>query len=163
MDEFNPDLVKVNMQKQKRWQSQLCFRESKKRIRCSCHSHPAGIIGPYDYGRGHLTQLVLDYFNKKLTALVNGGYDFVDVRDVAEGIIQAIEKGKRGECYILSNKYISIRDLVKMIAPFSTRKPIKTILPIWFAKLTAPLAELYYKIRKPPLYTSILVYLVIKF
>ena len=158
VDEFNPDLVKGEYAKTKAMATNYVLEKARKGLDAVV-IHPAGIIGPYDYGRGHLTQLVLDYFNKKLTALVNGGYDFVDVRDVAEGIIQAIEKGKRGECYILSNKYISIRDLVKMIAPFSTRKPIKTILPIWFAKLTAPLAELYYKIRKkPPLYTSYSLY-----
>lgn len=38
------------------------------------------------YGHGHLTQLVIDYLNHRLTAAVNGGYDFVDVRDVADGI-----------------------------------------------------------------------------
>ena len=36
---------------------------------------------------------------------------------------------------------------------------IKTVLPLWFAKLTAPLSEVYYKIRKmPPLYTSYSLY-----
>ena len=45
--------------------------------------HPSGILGPGDYGHGHLTQLVTDYLNGRLTACVKGGYDFVDVRDVA--------------------------------------------------------------------------------
>lgn len=154
VSEFDPDLVKGEYAKTKAIATNYVLEKAKAGFNAVV-IHPAGIIGPYDYGRGHLTQLVSDYFNKKLTALVDGGYDFVDVRDVADGIIQAIEKGRRGECYILSNRYISVRDLIKIVSAFSTRKPIKTILPIWFAKLTAPLAELYYKIRrKPPLYTS---------
>ena len=45
--------------------------------------HPSGIIGPGDYGNGHSTQLIIDYIKGRLVAYVNGGYDFVDVRDVA--------------------------------------------------------------------------------
>ena len=48
--------------------------------------HPSGIIGPNDYGHGYCTQLVMDYLDGRLTAGVNGGYDFVDVRDVADGV-----------------------------------------------------------------------------
>lgn len=158
VDQFNPDLVKGEYAKTKAIATNYVLEKAKEGLNAVV-IHPSGIIGPYDYGKGHLTQLVLDYFNKKLTALVDGGYDFVDVRDVASGIIQAIEKGRKGECYILSNDYISVRELIKIISTFSSRKPIKTILPIWFAKVTAPLAELYYKIRrKPPLYTSYSLY-----
>ncbi len=60
--------------------------------------HPSGICGPYDCGAGHLTQLFIDYYKGRLTACVAGGYDFVDVRDVADGIIAAAQKGKPGAC-----------------------------------------------------------------
>ena len=38
--------------------------------------HPSGIVGPYDYGKGHLTNLVTEYYQGKLTAGIVGGYDF---------------------------------------------------------------------------------------
>lgn len=121
--------------------------------------HPSGIIGPYDYGRGHLTQLVVDFVKGSLRACVKGGYDFVDVRDVADGIIACCQKGRRGECYILSNRYFSVRGLLGMLQEETKRKPIRTVLPLWFAKLTAPLAELYYKLkRQPPLFTRYSLY-----
>ena len=63
---------------------------------------PSGIIGPYCGKGNHLVQLVKNYMNGKLPACVHGGYDFVDVRDVAEGILLAAERGKTGESYILS-------------------------------------------------------------
>ncbi len=47
--------------------------------------HPSGIIGPYDDVGNHLVQMVSDYISGKLPACVRGGYDFVDVRDVAAG------------------------------------------------------------------------------
>lgn len=121
--------------------------------------HPSGIAGPNDYGHGHITQLIIDFYNGSLTAGVKGGYDFVDVRDVADGIIKAANIGKCGETYILSNKYFEVKDVIKIIAKVTNKKAIKTYLPLWFAQLTAPLAELYYKILKQtPLYTKYSLY-----
>ncbi len=121
--------------------------------------HPSGIIGPYDYGRGHMTALVRDYYKGKLTAAINGGYDFVDVRDVAHGIILCVEKGRNGECYILSNRYITVREILDVLHNITGKKRIKTYLPLWFVKMTAPLAEAFYRIlKKPPLYTAYSIY-----
>ena len=52
-----------------------------------------------------MTQMVIDYLNSRLTACVKGGYDFVDVRDVADGILSCVENGQPGECYILSTGF----------------------------------------------------------
>ncbi len=121
--------------------------------------HPSGICGPYDSGRGHLTTLVIDYYQGKLVAGMEGGYDFVDVRDVANGIISCCEKGLPGECYILSNRYYTIREVLDMLYKVTGKRKIKTILPYWFVKTTANLAEIYYRIlRQPPLYTPYSIY-----
>lgn len=121
--------------------------------------HPSGIIGPYGGEENHLIQLIIDYANKKLPACVKGGYDFVDVRDVADGVISACKNGKKGECYILSNRYVEVKELVDLISEQEHAKKIKTVLPMWIAKVTAPLSEIYYKLKKePPLYTSYSLY-----
>ena len=121
--------------------------------------HPSGICGPYDYGRGHLTALITDYCNGGLKAIISGGYDFVDVRDVADGIISCCQHGKNGECYILSNKYFTIQEIIHKLHEITGKKDIKIMLPHWFAALTAPFSEVYYKIlRTPPLYTSYSLY-----
>lgn len=116
--------------------------------------HPSGIIGPYDFGRSHTTTLIEDFLNGRLRALMAGGYDFVDVRDVAEGIISCAEKGRPGACYLLTSRYYSLGELFEMLGEIAGRgKHLKT-LPLWFVSFTAPMAELYYKILKqPPLFT----------
>ena len=76
--------------------------------------HPSGIIGPYDSSGNHLVQMITDYIRGKLPACVRGGYDLVDVRDVAAGCIAAAEKGRTGECYILSNRHYEIREVLGM-------------------------------------------------
>lgn len=59
---------------------------------------PSGILGPFEASGNHMVQMVSDYVHGRLPACVVGGYDFVDVRDVAKGCLQAAEKGRRGEC-----------------------------------------------------------------
>ena len=116
--------------------------------------HPSGIIGPNDYGKGHLTQLVVDYVNGKLGACVKGGYDFVDVRDVADGIVRAVDRGRCGECYILANRYYSVQELLGQLQQVGNLKKIRCVLPKWFVNMVAPMAELYYKMRRTsPLFT----------
>ena len=125
----------------------------------ACIIHPSGIIGLNDYGNSHLTQLVKEVTNGKLFACVRGGYDFVDVRDVAEGVINVCKNGAKGECYILSNRYITIKDLCDLICDIQGRKRIKIVLPIGFAKLIAPLFEVYYNLKKQtPLFTKYSLY-----
>lgn len=121
--------------------------------------HPSGISGPYDRGKGHLTALVVDYCKRRLTSGAHGGYDFVDVRDVARGIILACEKGRKGECYILSNQYFSIEYILTRLHEMTGQKRITRFLPLWFLKITAGIAEIYYKIIKtPPLFTTYSIY-----
>ena len=115
---------------------------------------PSGIIGPFDRGRSHTNQMVHDYVTGGLTAGVNGGYDFVDVRDVAEGILACAEKGEPGEGYILSGGFHSVRELFSTLHDITGQREIKTFLPFWFVNAVAPLCELYYKLRRqPPLFT----------
>lgn len=117
--------------------------------------HPSGISGPYDNGRGHLTTLVIDYYKGHLSAGMIGGYDFVDVRDVADGIIKCCDMGVPGECYILSNRYYTVKAILDILHGITGKPKIKTYLPYWFVRLTSPLSEAYYKIlHQPPLYTA---------
>ncbi len=155
---FDPDLVKGEYSKSKAIATKICLDSVKKGLDAVV-VHPSGIIGPGDYAGGHTTQLVKDCANGNLTACVNGGYDFVDVRDVAEGVVLAAEKGISGNTYILSGEYYPVRKITDAICSVIGRKQIKTILPLWFAKMTAPFAELYYRIRKQkPLFTSYSLY-----
>jgi len=158
VDGFQPEAVIGLYAKTKAAATQIVLDAAKDGLDATV-IHPSGIIGPNDYGRGHLTQMIINYLNGSLTACVEGGYDFVDVRDVADGVIAATEKGKKGECYILSNRYIPVKELLNTLSRVTGGRKIKTVLPLWFAKLTAPLAELYYKIRhESPLFTRYTLY-----
>ncbi len=102
--------------------------------------HPSGIIGPYDSGRNHLVQLVRDFINGKLPVCVKGGYDFADVRDVAQGCLLAAEKGRIGQGYILSGQYLSVSHLLLRVGKLCGKKP-PFVVPMSLARLAAPLIE----------------------
>ncbi len=157
--DFNPDDVYGLYAKTKAEAAKYVMDAIKNKNLNACIIHPSGIIGPNDFGNSHLTQLIKVVSNGKLFACVKGGYDFVDVRDVAKGVTNACKNGIKGECYILSNRYITIKELCDLICDLQKRKRIKIILPISIAKLIAPLFELYYNLKKEtPLFTKYSLY-----
>lgn len=116
---------------------------------------PSGIIGPFDFGNTHMTRLIEQLVQNKLPVIINGGYDFVDVRDVSKGVILADEKGISGESYILSNRFVSIKEIAETITTFLEREKTPIELPSQLIKPFVPLCELYYNIKKEtPLFTK---------
>lgn len=155
---FDPEKVKGVYAKTKAEASQLVLDSQKKGLKYVM-IHPSGIIGPEDYRCGHTTQLILDYLRGRLWATVEGGYDFVDVRDVADGIISAIDRAREGESYIFSGHYVSVKEFISLLSKLSGKADILHRIPMVLAKLTAPISELYYKLRKQkPLYSSYSLY-----
>lgn len=114
---------------------------------------PAGIIGPGDYGDTHLTRLVRDLAEGTLPLVVAGGYNFADVRDIADGTIAAARRGRRGRSYLLTGHQVTLRKLGRLVASVTGRRaPIQ--IPLWVAKVLAPLAEWISSLRgTAPLFT----------
>lgn len=117
--------------------------------------HPSGVIGPYDFKLSNTGQLILDFMAQKLYAYIDGAYDFIDVRDVAKGIVLAEKYGRAGECYILSGEKVTVKMLLDYLEDITGIKAPKFKLSYIFVKMMGPLAELYYKIvRQQPLFTT---------
>jgi len=94
---------------------------------------PSGIIGPHDYSGSEMGKALLSFASAKPAILVDGAYDFVDVRDVARGLILARDKGVTGEIYILSGTRASVESLCLMAQEATGTKSPKLIIPIRFA------------------------------
>ena len=117
--------------------------------------HPAGVIGPFDYGPSRMGKVLLSLGNGRMPALLGGGFDWVDVRDVGNGIRAAAEQGRTGESYILSGHFASIPDLAHVAATVSGAGVPKVVMPVGLANLFAPAAEAAAKLlRAEPLYTA---------
>ena len=116
---------------------------------------PTGVIGPHDYRNSEVGDLVRQWIKPKPHVLIEGAYDFVDVRDVAQGLILAWLHGRRGEVYILSGqqiRLIKMKELVQQVTGICT----PTIcIPCWLAKIGARFSPLYYRItRQTPKFTA---------
>ncbi|MGD9910032.1 MAG: NAD-dependent epimerase/dehydratase family protein [Candidatus Izemoplasmatales bacterium] len=150
---FSPKLVKGHYAKSKAIATDLVLHQVDSDLEVVI-VHPSGVIGPNDYKLSNITELFIDFMLGKLTAYMKGGYNFVDVRDVADGIISAGIKGKNRSCYILSGEEISVKELLDEIAVYTGKRKIKTRLAYWFILSMSYFAEIYYKLmHQKPLFT----------
>ena len=94
VDHFSPESVEGAYAKTKAEASQAVLDMVREGLNAVI-VHPSGILGPYDRSGNHLVQMVTDYLEGRLPACVKGGYDFVDVRDVAKGCLLAMDKGRK--------------------------------------------------------------------
>jgi dihydroflavonol-4-reductase len=103
--------------------------------------NPTGIIGPNDFQSSYFGEAFLAMANGKLPALVRGGFDWVDVRDVAEGAILAEEKAPPGSKYLLSGHWAAVQDMAVMISEITGVSCPRFVCPMWLASGVAPVAE----------------------
>jgi dihydroflavonol-4-reductase len=116
---------------------------------------PTAIIGPYDYKPSFLGQALIKMYKNSLPMLVPGGYDWVDVRDVVACSIAAADKGKKGERYIASGHFLSLKDLSKLVSQVTGRKTPSFTGTTALAKIGLPFITLYARIKnEAPLYTG---------
>lgn len=116
--------------------------------------HPSGVIGPCGYKMSNMSQMIYDCMNDKLKFYIDGAYNFVDVRDVVQGICSAAEQGKKGECYILSGEIISVKEIIKTILREVNLNRNLLKIPYHFAYIFSIFLEFIYKLKnKKLLYT----------
>jgi dihydroflavonol-4-reductase len=109
---------------------------------------PTGVIGPYDYRGSEMGGMMLNWMLKKINFLIDGYFDFVDVRDVAQGHILAGKHGKRGETYILSGERIKLENMCNIVKEVRGVRSIIVRIPYWLAIFAANFTELYYRLTK---------------
>lgn len=153
-ESFTPDLLKGVYSKSKAIASNYVLEGCKKGLN-ACMVMPSAILGPNDPFEAPINASMKKFLKKKLPAIVKGGYDMVDVRDVANAILSAEEKGKKGEYYLVTGTHISIKDFIGEIAKIENMKPIATQIPHILIKMVSPFIELHSRIHhKKPLFTG---------
>lgn len=100
---------------------------------CSC-------IGAWDYLPSRMGRTMIDYASGKLRAFIPGGFDFVNGRDIAQGHLLAMEKGRRGHKYICSTQFHTLEDLVTMFSEVTGLPPVRLQVP---PQLMASITGLY--------------------
>ena len=125
----------------------------------ACVVHPSGILGPNDHAIGETTGTLLQIIKGEMPMGMQGSFNLCDVRDLAAGTIAAIDKGRIGECYILANKTVTLKEMCDMLHQECNAKQIKFYLPLDLAdKIAAGLEKQAEKTGKMPLMTTFSVY-----
>jgi len=90
--------------------------------------NPTFMLGAYD-AKPSSGRLILMGLNKYFVFYPPGGKNFIHVNDAAKGIVNAIEKGKNGEAYLLANENMSYKEFFKKVNSITKNKPILIKLP----------------------------------
>ena len=109
---------------------------------------PTGVIGPNDYRGSEMGRLIEECAQSRPQLYIDGSYDFVDVRDVANGLQQAAAKGKAGECYILSGELISVKQILDLVQDVTGERFPRFKIPMWLARFIANFTPSYYRLTK---------------
>lgn len=103
--------------------------------------NPTGVVGPPDFTGSRMNSVLLALFQGRLPALVAGGFDWVDARDVASTMLAAERNGRCGENYLLPGHRRSIQELAAVAEEVSGQpKPALTV-PMWLARMGSPVAN----------------------
>ena len=107
----------------------------------ACVVHPSGILGPYDHALGETTRTVLQIIKGEMPMGMQGSFNLCDVRDLAAGTIAAVDKGRDGECYILANEPVTLKEICDMIQKECTAKKINIFLSLGLVNKIAQTLE----------------------
>jgi dihydroflavonol-4-reductase len=107
---------------------------------------PTGVIGPNDFRRSMMGSVIRGAAERKPTLYIDGAYDFVDVRDVAEGLLCSEERGRTGESYILSGQRISVRYLLETVREITGQHFFQMKIPFNLARFASAITPLYYRL-----------------
>ena len=95
--------------------------------------NPTAPMGDHDFKPTPTGQIVVDFLRGAMPAFIDTGLNVVSVKDVAIGQLQACEKGKPGERYILGSENLTLRKILQDLAEISGRKAPTMELPYFVA------------------------------
>lgn len=99
------------------------------------------IVGPHDYAPSRIGRVLIDYAHGKLRAYIPGGFEFVSTRDIAEGHVLAMAKGRSGQKYIISTDYAAVDDLLDLFGEVTGKPKPRLRLPPPVMAAIAEVAE----------------------
>lgn len=107
-----------------KWAGELELRKVIEKGLDAVICNPTGVFGPLDYSTplSRINRTLKDAARGRVPAMIGGGFDLVDVRDVAKGLILASERGRTGENYLLGGSMISMLDLCRTAAAHGGKK-----------------------------------------
>jgi dihydroflavonol-4-reductase len=117
--------------------------------------YPTAVVGPFDYKPSMLGRALLALAKGEFPALVAGGFDWVDVRDVAQAAVTAAERAPAGQRYLLGGRTASLVELAGLVCAATGARRPELVVPAALALAWAPIAAAAARVSgTPALFTS---------
>ena len=100
------------------------------------------MIGPYDSSHGS-NSIILALTRGKIIVNPPGGRNFINAKDAAIAICNALTMGRRGECYILGNQNLSYKQFFDLTAGVVNCKPPRIAFPAALIKALGLVANFF--------------------
>ena len=160
---FDPDAIVGYYGKTKAMASQAVLDAVKLYDLDASIVFPTGICGPGDYAYGPVASFIMDYCAGKMPVGLEGSFNAVDARDLADAIVSCCDNGRKGEGYILGNECVTMQQMFHLLSEITSSKEVKTILPAGLSRLLGLASDLWEKISGNPVrITSFTVYNMIR-
>ncbi|HAX02030.1 MAG TPA: hypothetical protein DEA30_03385 [Acholeplasmataceae bacterium] len=104
--------------------------------------YPAAVVGIHDYKPSAAGREILNVMRHKIVFSIHGGYNFIDVMDVAKACYQATLK-PINDHIILSGHEITIKKLYTSIEEITQTKKIIIPLPLFIVRLVILFSRTY--------------------
>ena len=91
--------------------------------------HPSTPVGERDWKPTPTGRIILDFLRRRMPAYIDTGLNLVDVRDVAKGHVLALAKGRPGRSYILGNRNMTLREILRELADITGLPAPRVRLP----------------------------------
>lgn len=115
--------------------------------------NPTYMFGPRD-ARPSSGKMIIDVIERRVPGWTEGYNNFVDVRDVARGMIAAWQQGRRGERYILGGHDMTYRAVFETIAKVAGVKPPRMRVPQPIARVIGRFGDVMEKLGRDPIVNS---------
>ena len=91
--------------------------------------NPTTPVGERDIKPTPTGRIIVDFLKRKFPAYVDTGLNLVDVAEVARGHVAALEKGRRGERYILGGENLTLKQILDKLAAITGLSSPRVKLP----------------------------------
>ncbi|MFT3771457.1 MAG: SDR family oxidoreductase [Minicystis sp.] len=115
---------------------------------------PGFMNGPGDAGPTTAGQFVLDFLHRRLPGVLDASFAYVDARDVAEAVIAAAARGRRGERYLAAGRAAHVREAMALLAALSGVPAPQRRLPMPLLAVIALANELWARLTRRPVLVS---------
>ncbi len=113
--------------------------------------NPTGVLGAVDEEPSRMGAVMRSLWRRRLLAVVEGGFDWVDVTDVVAAMRAATNRGRTGESYLVPGHRRSMTELAGLARGCSGVRVTQRCAPAWSARLCAPAATLVARRTRNPL------------